>query len=252
MIYREYLVMRKALAWYACIALVLELLNVRASAISEARVFDYGTIVFTSGLFAAAFAWIFGVALGNASREAARVLWVLPATRAKLALQLIAVDFVGITAAYACNCALMLLAFAVQHLRFGAHISGTVNAADIVLLLTLSYATYGCSALVGMAGRRVPYCGIISAPALAIWFTLAETHAGMGAILRIPILANPFAVFNTTVAISSWQEHHSAIDMVSSSLQWLGTVWETPVLIGIAVVTCAIAVMFWQRAQVIY
>lgn len=250
MIYREYLVMRKALAWYAVVALAIMLSNLIMLHATDAAV-DYGSITGQSGAFAAIFAWITGVALGNGSREVARVLWVLPAERWKGALQLIAVDLAAATVAFAFEYALMLLFSALAGLRFGTHASGTPNAVPIALGLTLAYATYGWSALLGMLGRRVPYFAFIAAPALILWMTFAEAAGPIGAALRGAIVANPIAVFNTALAVSAWQHDHAALDSASSSLQWLGTTWETPVLLAIAVATCGLAVLRWQRAQAI-
>lgn len=250
MIYREYLVMRNALVWYAGIVLAIMLLNLIL--LHKGDGVDYASIAVQSGSFAALFAWIFGVALGNGSREAARVLWVLPAERWKLALQVIAIDLAGITVAFACEFAAMLLLLTLGSLRFTVQIHGTLSVASIVLALALAYAAYGWSALVGMLGRRVPYCGIISAPALIIWMTVAQSPATIGAILRAPIVANPIAVFNTVMALGALRSHHSTLDAVSSSLQWLGTGWETPVLVAITVATCGAAIALWQRADLIY
>jgi len=249
MIYREYLVMRKGLAWYAGAVLVLAVISLVPFRVGGVSL-DGADIAFTSGVFAGLFAWIFGVALGNGSREAARVLWVLPTERWKLALQVIAVDLAGTTVAFAFEYAITLVVVALISLHFRTEIHG-VRGADIMLALALTYATYGWGALVGMCGRRIAYSGLVAAPALAIWLTVAESPSRIGAILRVPIVANPFAVFNTTIAIRSWEQQRYAIDRVSSSMHWLGTTWEMPVLFAIAAATCTLTVVLWQRAQVI-
>jgi hypothetical protein len=250
MIYREYLVMRKALAWYAGAVLVLMLINFIWPGAGNMRV-SYGTMAVQSGSFAAIFAWIFGVALGNGSREAARVLWVLPSARWKMALQVIGVDLAGITLAFACEYAAILVLLALSGLRFPAELQGSLDLAYIVVSLALAYAVYGWSALIGMLGRRMPYCGILAAPALAIWMTVAQSPSTIGAILRAPLVTNPIAVFNTTIALYAWHQQHAAIDTVSASLQYLGTSWEAPVLIAIALVTYGLVSALWQRAEVI-
>lgn len=253
MIRREYLVMRKALAWYACIAFALVLLNFTGThmAAMEGGIFDYGTVVMTAGVFSAVFAWIFGVALGNGSREAASVLWLLPQPRWKVALQLIAVDLAGVTAAYVIECALMLAFFAFASLRSGVQIHGAAAASGVFLTLALAYAMYGWSALIGMLGRRVPYCGLLAAPALAAWLTIAEAHARIADVLRGVAVANPIAVFNTAIAFSAHQQYRNSLDGVSRSLQWLASGWEAPVLIAISIATCGLAVILWQRAETI-
>ena len=238
MIYREYLVMRKALAWFAAIVLTLMLIVPAARdgvAVSFNNAIGFADITNGAAWLAAIFASIFGVALGNGSRETARVLWVLPTSRWQLALQVIAVDLAGATVAFACVFALFP---AVAWLRLGASLHGTLSATDIAMALVMVYATYGWSALVGMLGRRMAYAGIIALPLLMIWMIFALAQTPVATILRPLAIANPFAVYNAGL--------HAM-----SPLQWLGTAWTTPVLVAIAVVTCGLAVALWQRAQVI-
>jgi hypothetical protein len=248
MMYREYLVMRKALLWFLAIVVLLQLIGFTSPPKTVQKV-DYNDLVANAAMFAAIFAWIFGVALGNASRQPARVLWVLPAERWKLALQVIAVDF---AAAIVALVAVSLLGFAAVLLPFmKTQLVGTLSGTDIVFSLVGIFATYGWGALVGMLGRRMPYCGILATPALALWLYIAEQQFAISRIFRAPILANPFAVFNTRLAIMNAQQHHAPLDPVSMSQLWMGTSWETPVLAAIAVATCGLAVILWQRAQVI-
>jgi len=69
MIYREYLVMRKALAWFACFALALMLFVYATTVTSKSVSIGYGGIANGAGWLVAIFASVFGVALGNGSRE---------------------------------------------------------------------------------------------------------------------------------------------------------------------------------------
>lgn len=250
MIYREYLVMRKALGWYAVIVLVLGVIMSLMSQHKGVTKIYLGDVAIAAGVFAAAFAWIFGVALGNGSRRAARMLWVLPAERWKLALQVIGVDFIGIAVAFTFLYLIDLTPLGTPGAK--VQIVGTLSANDISLALGLAFATYGWSALVGMIGRRMPYCGIIATPALVIWLTMAESHGAISPIFRVPIIANPLAVFNRAIAVHANQTKHYALDSVTIALQWLGSGWEAPVLFAIAAATCGLAIILWQRAEVIY
>ena len=238
MIYREYLVMRKAVAWFAAIVLTLMLIIPVARdgiGVDFDNAIGFPEIINGAGWLAAIFASIFGVALGNGSREAARVLWVLPTARWQVALQVIAVDLAGTTVAFACASALFI---GVAALRFGMNVHGTLNAGDIAMALAMVYGTYGWSALVGMLGRRMAYAGIIALPLLMVWMIFALSQIPVATILRPLAIANPFAVYNAGL--------HAM-----SPLQWLDAAWTTPVLVAIAVVTCGLAVALWQRAQVI-
>jgi hypothetical protein len=247
MIYREFLVMRKALAWFAAVLLALIVTGLASKAIRIAPVTEVPDIGPTSGYLAAIFASIFGVALGNGSREAARILWVLPAARWKLALQVIGVDLAGTTVAFVCAYAIILSLFVLAGLHVRANMFGTVDASRIIMALAMAYATYGWSALVGMLGRRMAYSGIIALPALMIWMSLVQQVP----ILRTVSVANPFIVFNAAQLLKWREQHRFSLDPTTSSLQWLGSFWETPVLFAIALVTCGLAVALWQRAQAI-
>lgn len=232
MIYREYLVMRKALPLFAGIVLIIMLIVPSSSNMGHVT---YAAIANGSGWLAAIFASVFGVALGNGSRDASRVLWVLPTRRWMLALQVIAVDLAGTTVAFACVY-LLMLTFGALHFR--VELSGTSSAADIAMALAMAFGTYGWSALVGMLGRRIAYGGLIALPVLMIWMILALSQTAIGAMLRAPIAANPFAVYNAGLN-------------AMSPLQWLSSTWTTPVLLAIAVATCGLATALWARAEVI-
>lgn len=252
MIYREYLVMRKALAWFAGILLGSLLLGRVIGAIH----FDPGGgdpsgIGAAAGWTAAIFASIFGVALGNGSREPARVLWVLPSHRWKLALQVIGVDLLGATAAFACGYAIVLLILALAGIHVNWSMLHAVKGSDILMDLAMAYATYGWSAMLGMLGRRVPYSGMIALPALLIWMLYARELVPLGAVARAFNIANPFVVFNVELSLTSWARHHFPLDPVTTSLQWLGTTWETSALVAITIATCGLAAAVWQRAETI-
>ena len=189
MIYREYLVIRKALAWFAGIVLAFMLV---VPAAWEGNSLEYAVIANGSAWIAAIFASIFGVALGNGSREAARVLWVLPVPRWQLALQVIAVDLAGTTAAFACVYAFILI---VAGLRFHVGLHGTFSATDIAMALAMVYATYRWSALVGMLGAH----GVLRhhrAPGADDLDDFRAIADPSGDDTTATTIANPFVVYN--------------------------------------------------------
>lgn len=253
MTYREFLVMRKGLAWYAAVlfAIALVVCLGKAMSVSTGDHDALRGVVTASAFPAAIFASIFGVALGNASREAARVLWTLPMPRWILAVQLIAVDLAGATIAFACTCAIILGSYMLAGLRLNAAMFSSLSPELVVMAIAMVWACYGWSAALGMLGRRMAYCGILALPALMSWLILAQSPASGLWPLRAPVAANPFAVFVAGTALQAWQRHHFALGPLIASLQWLGTIWATPVLLAVCIGTCAIAVLLWQRAEVI-
>src|SRR5579862_3081120 len=91
MIYRELLVMRKAVPVY--LGVVIGIFILVAFAGHTKTNFVQGM---TGGAwFGALFASIFGVALGNSSREGARAFWVLPKQRWQSALGIVVVDLIA-------------------------------------------------------------------------------------------------------------------------------------------------------------
>lgn len=257
MIYREFLVMRKALLWFVgcTTASMLVFVAVQLSQYRSHLYTDLNELHVPVAWVVTVFAAIFGVALGNASRGPARVLWVLPAKRWTLALQIFAVDAVGIIVAYAGVFVEAMLFFLIMGLFEPVSIRGSIDWAAVALSLLFIYAVYGWSAAVGMLGRRVAYCGIASLPLLLFWRMFAEAGGTFGEVLRAPIAANPYAVYEISFSIqrARWAAIHieSAPDRLLRSLFWMGNTWEAPVLAMIAVLTCAIAVFLWQQAEVL-
>jgi hypothetical protein len=254
MTYREFLVMRKALLWFIGCTTGLMLLMVIVQ-FSQYRGGNLSTdlnelhvpVAWVVTIFAA----IFGVALGNASREPARVFWVLPSERWKLALQIVAVDAAGIVVAYAGVLAAAVAFFLLAGLFEPANLRGSIDWAGVARSLVFVYAVYGWSALVGILGRRVAYCGLASLPFLLLWTMFSNVRGAFGELVRLPILVNPFSVYAMGFTLS-----HPATDLdkpMAHSLLRLAVAggWETPILLATALLTCAIAVVLWQRAEVL-
>lgn len=251
MMYREYLVMRKALAWFVATLVAITLIGMLSGTITIRSGDDLLGVGDASGWLAAIFGSIFGVALGNGSRGPSRVLWVLPVQRWKLAVQVIAVDIAGTTAAFVCAYAVIVLSLEAVGMHFRAGAPPPIGLENTAMALATAYAAYGWSALVGMLGRRMAYCGIIALPALIMWTALAQSWVALAPVLRAAIVVNPFVVFTAGQTLRFWSRHPVHLDPVTSSLAWLGTTWETPVLIATAVATCGLAVVLWQRSEVL-
>ncbi len=257
MIYREFLVMRKAVLWFVGITIAAMLIMVivqLAQSHGGTLSTDLDELQVPVAWVVTVFAAIFGVALGNASRGPARVLWVLPVERWKQALQMFAVDALGIIAAYAGVFAGSILFFLIMGLFEPVRIRGSIDWAGVGQSLLFVYAVYGWSVMVGTIGRRVAYCGLASLPLLLFWLMFAQAGGTFGRLLRAPIAANPYAVYQVSLSLEharifvGLQSNH---DVLSQSLFWMGTTWEVPLLVMTALLTCGIAMLLWQRAEAI-
>ena len=251
MMYREFLVMRKAVLWYAVVFLAIVIVATIASAGKHSSTnTDLTGLVVPAGWCAAIFGAIFGVALGNASREPARIMWTLPTARWRSGLAIIGVDALGIVVAFIIPVVAALAILGLEYAR-GCNVIVRWNLDWYLLVVTFAfvYASYGWSVVLGIVGRSVPYLGIVSLPALLLWEALSGSNGWFGDALRAPIAANPYAILAAFQALGTI--HRPVGNAMLEALAWMGTAWELPVLMATAVGTCAIAVVFWQRSQVL-
>lgn len=230
MIYRELLVMRNALVRYAWIlvagvAFMLVSIALRQTEICGTTT-ELGGWLQGSSWAAMIFAAIFGVGLGNASRDGARVFWVLPEGRLRSALGLVGVDLVAVIVALALgfvgSTIVFEAGFAIQHSQ--CVVVNNLNAPRLFLAIGFPVAVYGWSTLTGMLLRRVAYMGVVFLPLGLLWLGFSQTHGGFGAFLRSIAFANPFI-------------------MVQNAGVW--QLW------GIVIATLAVALALWQRAEVV-
>lgn len=230
MIYRQFLVMRNALTryfWILVAATVFMLVSIALGQTEVCRTMTtLGSWLIGSSWAAVIFAAIFGVGLGNASRDGARVFWVLPEGRLRSALGLVGVDLAGVILALAVgfvgSVIVFEVGFAVQHSP--CVVVNNLSVREIALGVGFPIAVYGWSALAGMILRRVAYMGVVFLPIGLLWFGFSHAHNGFGAFLRSIAFANPF---NMIVVDGAWQ------------------LW------AIAVATLALAIAIWQRAEVV-
>jgi len=249
MIYRELLVMRKALTWYFIVVFALCVWAVfwlwsYATPGSHSSIdagFITGPIAWSVSVFPA----IFGVALGNGSREASRVLWTLHVGRWVFALRTIAVDLGATAVAFVGTFALALLVFTAEGLRQPVELRGSFDWSSFATAMTFLFAVYGWSSLIGMLGRRVPYLGMIAYPLLFVWWTLSHARGPIGELLRVPLILNPVAVFVV------YPDRRGELGALGSAVVSLGPAWQFSTLAAICVLTCAISVYLWQRAEVV-
>lgn len=244
MIYREWLVMRKAILVYLAIAVGLEIL---VSLMGHVKT-NFVQCMTGGAWFGALFASVFGVALGNSSREGARVFWVLPKARWQSALGIVAVDLI---ATMFVTTAIPLLIGAVDSAIAG--LPGNAmqwnwdgNAA--ILAFGLPIGVYGWAALVGMIGRRLPYVGIAVMPVLLLWFIFATSPGTVGQLLAKVVAANPFALY--IVAQSGKASAHDFKNF-ADTLAWLTPESGLIAMVLIALTGCVAAITMWSKTEVL-
>jgi hypothetical protein len=241
MIYREFLVMRKAVpVFLGCVAALFILVSLSHVNTNFVQSINAGA------WFGALFASIFGVALGNSSREGARVFWVLPKARWQSALGIVAIDILS-TAFVVCASSVIIggvaSAFAAlpgnsMHWNFSGN--AALNA------ICLAVAVYAWSAIVGMVGRRLPYVGVSVMPVLMVWFGFAMSQGAIGEWMRKPIAANPFALYLV----------QQAGPAKGSDIAHMGLTWVTPEtaalsMIVIMLVGCIASIVMWSKTEVL-
>lgn len=249
MIYREFLVMRKAVLWFLGSALALSLFAFGMSAACNHKTTNgsLSDLLVPVGYVVALFAAVFGVALGNASREPARVMWTLPESRLRSALGVIGVDLAGLVVAL-----FGLLAVVIA----SVYVYALLGLADVKIVFTLSwltlarmlgfvFAVYGWSALSGMCVRRVAYAGIGALPAMVLLPILAQPANAFGALMRPVTVIDPFVV------VSAFHRG-SAQDLLSVWYSsWITEQSATLILFAIALAAFAIATTLWKRAEIL-
>lgn len=230
MIYRQMLVMRKALLWY--VGLLAAGMTFMLSSVAMGTTQVCGTSTnfagwaMTCGYTVMLFAAIYGAGLGNASREGARVFWVLPQGRFRTALGLLGVDIAGVIVAFgiAFLGTALFFSIAIPMEHSDCQVISNLTLPKLALAVGFPLAVYGWSTLTGMLLRRVAYMGIVFLPVGLLWYSFSTMHNGFGALLRSIAFLNPFNMFP---ANGVWQ------------------IWA--ILFG----TLALALAVWQRAEVV-
>jgi hypothetical protein len=244
MIYREWLVMRKAIPVYLAIVLALFVVLTITSRASTTFV----QCMNAGAWFGALFASIFGVALGNSSREGARVYWVLPTSRWQSALGIVAVDLLGtLTVTMAFSLAVGGI-YSVAASMPGNSMKWIFDWNAALLMASLPVAVYAWAALIGMIGRRLAYIGIATMPVLVLWFAFAQAPGAIGKALSTPIPINPFAVYLMATSAGRHAGDHSAL---TAALAWVTPQTGLIALVIIMIVGCASAIAMWSKTEVL-
>jgi hypothetical protein len=229
-IYREFLVMRKALLWY--FGIIAAVASVFIASISWRQTLMCGqhttvsSWLLSSAATAMVFTAIFGVGLGNASREGARIFWVLPQGRLRSGLALICVDLIAgvgaLVITFIGSLIVMTAGIAIQHTS--CVVTNDLDVQKIAVAVGFPLAVYGWCTLTGMLLRRVAYMGVIFFPLGLLWLAFSQAENEVGDFLRSIAFANPFNMFKEMAALPLW---------------------------GIAIATVTIALVLWQRADVV-
>jgi hypothetical protein len=239
MIYREFLVMRKAVPFAVGILFAIMMLIalvfgvVKNGHMSFAG--DWGDFLVAAAWTDAFFAVIFAAALSSASRDSARVLWTIPKPRVIAALEMLVVDAAGLLVALGgFLLAIILPAYLLSLVGLASfNVHGGIAPLDALWLYAFVLAMYGWAAMVGMAIRRVPYVCMATLPVLFVWLQVAQLHNEISDAFRRAGFLNPLIVLQRVTSVP--------LTLGSSTL----------LLLGIALATIAVAVVMWNRAEVI-
>ena len=256
MMYREFLVMKKAVIALTIIALIPSLIFAYAQLslhgadrFSSPLSFALTTLI---GWSLALFASIYGAAFAGTSREAARTLWVLPSARWRNAALAMMVDVASIFVA----CAILIAIMYVPELPFigPAKIASMLANFDphaLLFALAFPFAVYGYSALVGMLLRRAPFAGVAVIPVGVIWTMLAQDPAS--SLLRALAPFNPVALMTHSAKAPGLQVKFSGftVDRLGAALHWLTPNIAIAMLLVLGAAACAAAVGLWSRAQIL-
>lgn len=255
MMYRQFLVMRKAVPVLLAIGLILSVSMAIANVSLHGSDRFYAPLSFALiTLIAwslATFATIYGAAFAGTSREAARVLWVLPERRWRIAVQAMIVDVAAIVAA----CLGLIIVIYLPELPVVGVGQVTAMLAqvtwhDALFALAFPFAVYGCSALLGMLLRRAAFAGVATVPAGIAWAIFARDPAA--GLLRTLAPLDPVAVFIQSAKVRGLQLHVSGFtaDRLAHALQWLTPESGIAILLALGVAACAAAVTVWSRVQI--
>lgn len=255
MMYRQLLVVRKALVVLFAVTLALSLLMAFANLSLHGADRFYSPLGFALLVLVAwslaVFATIYGAAFAGTSREPACVLWLLPAPRWRLAAQAMAVDVVALVAAYALLVAVIYVPeIPVIGLRQVASMLAQVTWQQIVFALAFPLAIYGYSALLGVLLRRVAFAGLAVVPIGIVLALFARDPAG--GLLRALAPLDPIAVFTQSAKVPGLKLHVDgfASDRLAQSLHWLTPDIGIALLFLLGILSCAAAVGVWSRAQI--
>lgn len=251
MMYRQFLVMRKALMWLLIGALVFwGWFAVNNIFLKGSDRFN-GTLDFTLVTAVAwplaLFAALYGAAFSSMSREPARYLWTLPKPRWRSALEAIAADVTALAVAYI---ALAVIIYAPEVPVIGARpVFGMLSHVSLqyaLLAFALPLAAYGYGAAVGMLFRRAPFVGVTTVPVFLLWMIFANDPAD--GFMRTFGVLNPFLVF--TQANRLPQLHVSFGSRVDAALHWITPDIGIAILVATTLICCTLTACLWSRAEV--
>ncbi len=256
MMYRQFLVMRKAIVVLTIVTLIPSLIFAYSNiSLHGSDRFDSPlsfALITLIGWSLALFASIYGAAFAGTSREAAQTLWVLPTDRRRSAALAMLVDLGGILVA--CG-ALIVVTYLPQLPVIGpAQIGAMLSQFDVHALLfalAFPFAVYGYSALLGMLLRRAAFAGIAVVPIGVIWTMLAQDPAS--GVLRMLAPLNPVALITHSAKAPGLHVKINgfAPDRLGASLHWLTPNLAIGMLFALGAIACAAAVTLWSRAQLL-
>jgi hypothetical protein len=252
MLYKETLVMRRAVLVFLGILFLVGCLN------------DYGmhqyrgdtteplvrTSIFLMASLVAMFATIYGGGLGSEVTENGRLTLMRPVARVKYGLGVIAVDMAAIISAYFLGMVALYLPFVLTNglgligASMHAPHEHVVDWKTFFLPIAFALACYGFVAFLAQIWRKTLIAVAVAWPIVIVGYIVAQTNSAD--TLRWLTIWNPLNYY-----IPAINKYVNPKIVGYGFFGHLSVSWDTAVLLGLFVGYCAMALARYNRAQVV-
>lgn len=247
MLYKQFLLGRKAIGIYLILVLLIglaagaALLNVKTAAAQPPL---RQNLLFTLAWFAAIFAAITGSNIGSEAALTARSTLLLPRPRWRVACELLLVDFTILVVGLIGS----IVAFYAPGYILGAGRFGldpNLGAEDLALPIVFIFSIYALSAAFSLVFRRLPHASAAVPATSVVLFLLSSGQWSVAMVFRVINIVNPFAYYiPATNLIGNPNVSYPSV------LLHLGITGDVVALILLSVIGVGAALFQWQRLEI--